>query len=151
MKNRDVIDSMFEFRDSPVHISLDLLSKKWTVDILSELLTGRKRYSELLEINPSISSKVLSERLKELYKEEIIDKIVTNIMPLKAKYQLTEKGRLLKNILFELAVFTSLLYPEKIFEETGANENEIIDFFGSNYNIDEEEVKLVKKRYLSEK
>jgi DNA-binding HxlR family transcriptional regulator len=141
---------MLDLKESPVHVSLDLISKKWTVDIINELLTGRKRYSELLEINSSISSKVLSERLKELYKEEIVDKIVINIMPLKAKYQLTEKGRLLKNILFELAVFTSLLYPEKIFEETGTNENEIIDFLGSNYHIDEEEVKLVKKRYISE-
>ncbi|OLS26827.1 MAG: putative HTH-type transcriptional regulator YtcD [Candidatus Heimdallarchaeota archaeon LC_3] len=138
---------MIEFIESPIHITLSIISKKWAVEIINELFTGRKRYSDLLELNQSISSKVLSERLKELYNEEIIDKIITNMIPLKIKYQLTEKGRFLNRILFELAIFGSLFYRGKILEKNIKHENDIINYFGSSYKIDPEEQHRARKRY----
>ncbi|MHA2172226.1 MAG: winged helix-turn-helix transcriptional regulator [Candidatus Kariarchaeaceae archaeon] len=84
--------------------SLAFLSKKWTVNILLDLMDGRKRFSELLNSNESISNKVLADRLKELVEDNFIQKIVINMIPLTATYQLTEQGRRLNRILFELAV-----------------------------------------------
>ncbi len=84
--------------------SLAFLSKKWTVNILLDLMDGRKRFSELLNSNESISNKVLADRLKELVEDNYIQKIVINMIPLTATYQLTEQGRRLNRILFELAV-----------------------------------------------
>ncbi|MFX0095442.1 MAG: winged helix-turn-helix transcriptional regulator, partial [Candidatus Hodarchaeota archaeon] len=80
---------MLEFKQSPVNLTLQLISKKWTTEIITELMKGRKRFSDLLEANPNLSSKMLSERLKELYQEGFIDKIVINMIPLRVKYQIT--------------------------------------------------------------
>ena len=138
---------MLDFKESPINFTLNILGKKWAIEIINELFDGRKRYSDLLEVNESISSKVLSERLKELYKEGLIDKIVTNMIPLKIKYQLTEKGRFLKTILFELAIFGSIFSQDKIFNKEINHEDEIIEFFGSYYKIDPAELNNAIKRY----
>ncbi|MHA2363197.1 MAG: winged helix-turn-helix transcriptional regulator [Candidatus Hodarchaeales archaeon] len=142
---------MLEFQQSPIHYSLELISKKWTINILNELFTGRKRYSDLLEANPSMSSKVLSERLKELYHQGIVDKIVINIMPLKSKYQLTHKGKALNKIFFELAIFSSIYYSEKIFGEKQNTNTDILRFYGKQYLIEEEAIKLQQKKYENDR
>ena len=135
-----------DFKISPIQFTLDILSRKWTIEILENLRTGRKRYSELLNYNDQMSSKVLSERLKELYDLGIVDKIITNIMPVKAKYELTEKGYFLLPILFEMAIFSSLNYSDLILSTEGNKEDEIITYFGNHFNISPEEAEFLKLR-----
>ena len=93
---------------------LSIVSKKWVVDIYIELLEGRKRFSDLENISESFSSKVLSDRLKELDHQNIIEKIIINMMPLKAKYQLTDKGRALNNIFYEIFMFALENYNSEL-------------------------------------
>ena len=133
-------------KKSPVHFALDIISRKWVIEILESLRTGRKRYSDLLSINEQMTSKVLSERLKELYELGIIDKIITNIMPVKAKYEITDKGILLIPIFFEMAIFSSLNFPEAVFSLEKTKDDEIINYFGNYYNIHPDELKVIKNR-----
>jgi DNA-binding HxlR family transcriptional regulator len=56
-----------------------------TIELLKNLRTGREVYSELLNLNEQLTSKVLSKRLNELYELGIIYKIFTKIMPVKAE------------------------------------------------------------------
>ena len=135
-----------DFKISPIQFTLDILSRKWTIEILENLRTGRKRYSDLLNLNEQITSKVLSERLKELYELGLIDKIITNIMPVKAKYELTEKGHYLIPIFFEMALFSSLNFPEIIFTNDRTREDEIVTYFGNHYNLNTDEMKVIKMR-----
>ena len=58
-----------------------------------------------LEQHPTLSSKVLAERLKELEDEGIIEKKVINSGSTQTEYYLTEKGRRLNKIIFELFDF----------------------------------------------
>src|SRR5258708_38091615 len=50
----------------PVEFSIDLLSGKWKTVILSRLKVRPMRYGELRHVIPSLSDKILTERLRDL-------------------------------------------------------------------------------------
>jgi DNA-binding HxlR family transcriptional regulator len=79
------------------------LRKKWNIKIIKGLFCDCKYFKDFLEQHPTLSSKVLSERLKELEEKGIIEKKV--VSPTQTEYYLTEKGRRLNKIIFELFDF----------------------------------------------
>ncbi|WXG39548.1 MAG: helix-turn-helix domain-containing protein [Candidatus Freyarchaeum deiterrae] len=89
----------------PISTALEYIGKKWTFEIVRDLFFGKIHFNEFLESNPNLSGKVLSERLKELRDDGIIEKKVSNTFPVSVEYELTPKGRALNKILYELAVF----------------------------------------------
>lgn len=82
--------------------AFELIGKRWTGLIIRVLLTGPKRFRDLTEVISNVSSKVLTERLKELECEGIIARRVYPEMPVRIEYSLTEKGRALLPVLDEL-------------------------------------------------
>lgn len=58
-----------------------------------------------MTISSNLSGKMLSGRLKELVENGIIEKIIVNIFPTLIKYRLTDKGNMLKYLLFDLSHF----------------------------------------------
>lgn len=72
--------------------TLNLLGKKWTGLIVLSLLDGPRKFSEMEKFIPNISSRLLTERLKELVAEEIIEKKVYPETPVRIEYKLTKKG-----------------------------------------------------------
>lgn len=82
--------------------NIQFLGKKWTVLLLRDLMLGKKYFTEFKEDKPELSNKVLSERLKELEKLNIISKNIENDS---CEYFLTEKGHLLNKIIYEIAIF----------------------------------------------
>ena len=81
------------------------LRKKWNIQIIKGLFCDYKHFKDFLELHPTLSSKVLSERLKELEQDGIIEKKVLNTTPVQTEYCLTEKGLRLNKIIFELFNF----------------------------------------------
>lgn len=81
------------------------LRKKWNIQIIKGLFCDCKHFKDFLEQHPTLSSKVLAERLKELEDEGIIEKRVINSGLTQTEYYLTEKGRRLNKIIFELFDF----------------------------------------------
>jgi DNA-binding HxlR family transcriptional regulator len=79
------------------------LRKKWNIQIIKGLFCDYKHFKDFLEQHPTLSSKVLAERLKELEDNGIIGKKVINST--QTEYYLTEKGRRLNKIIFELFDF----------------------------------------------
>ncbi len=139
---------MIFFKESPLIKTFQILSKKWTIEIITELFKGRKRFTDLLEIDSALTSKILSERLKLLLNEGIIDKIIINMMPLKVKYQITNKGRSLNKIFYEMSVFTCTFYPEKVFNEQTYNQTQIIKELRLLFQLDKENFEEIKKNYF---
>lgn len=92
-----------------VYLTIDdtfsYLRKKWTVPIIKGLFCGYKNFKDFLEHHPTLSSKVLSERLKELEENNIVEKMVLNSSAGHTEYYLTEKGRRLNKIIFEMFNF----------------------------------------------
>lgn len=85
--------------------TFDYLGKKWNIKIIKGLFCGCNHFKDFLEMNPTLSSKVLSGRLKELEQKGIIEKSVVSSTPVQTKYTLTEKGLRLNRIIFEIFYF----------------------------------------------
>jgi DNA-binding HxlR family transcriptional regulator len=86
-----------------VEKALEILGKRWTSMIIYQLLTGPQRFVGIEQSIPNLSGKVLSERLKELEAEGIIQRDVYPEMPVRIEYKLTEKGQGLTPFFTELA------------------------------------------------
>jgi DNA-binding HxlR family transcriptional regulator len=85
--------------------TFDYLGKKWSLRIIKGLFFGDSHFKDFLEANPNLSSKVLSERLKELEKKGVVPREVICSSPVQTEYHLTEKGIKLNRVLFELMAF----------------------------------------------
>ena len=93
------------FTDCPVEYTAVLIANKWKIIILRELLTGTKRYNELTRSVVGISSKVLTENLRDLEKDGIISRVVYPEVPPKVEYSLTEKGEDLREVIEAMKQF----------------------------------------------
>jgi Predicted transcriptional regulators len=87
----------------PVTVAASALSNKWRPVIVNRLLDGPKRFSEIRRLIPGISSKVLSQNLASLETQGIVKRrIVADARPVLVLYELTPKGRALKDVLYEM-------------------------------------------------
>src|SRR3954471_16034123 len=78
------------------HSAVELIGKRWTGAILSVLMDGPLRFSEVKVLVPDLSDRLLSERLKELEAESIVERRVSGDLPARVDYALTGKGRALE-------------------------------------------------------
>src|SRR3954463_11526659 len=74
------------------HQAVELVGKRWTGAILFVLLEGPARFSQIKECVPDLSDRLLSERLKELEHEGLVDRPVLDGNPPRVQYLLTDKG-----------------------------------------------------------
>lgn len=84
------------------HRAVELIGGRWTGAVIQLLLNGRMRFAELRDAIPDISDRMLSERLRELEAEGILERIVVPETPVRVEYELTEKGRALEQALASL-------------------------------------------------
>jgi DNA-binding HxlR family transcriptional regulator len=78
------------------HQAIELVGKRWTGAIVAVLLEGPARFSEIRDCVPALSDRLLSERLKELEAEGIVERHVIDETPVRVEYVLTEKGEALQ-------------------------------------------------------
>lgn len=85
-----------------IKLAIDILSKKWTMVIIRDLIGNKHRYGELEKSLSGISPKTLSTRLKELEEMRIISRCEEARV---TYYQLTEIGMQLEKIIRDLDSF----------------------------------------------
>ncbi|MBQ2636744.1 MAG: helix-turn-helix transcriptional regulator [Methanobrevibacter sp.] len=90
----------------PVDRTLNLINKKWSIQIIRDMFFGKKHFKEFQEDKPKLSNKVLSNCLKELEENGLIEKVVLNTTPVSTEYYLTDYGKSMNKIVYELAMFT---------------------------------------------
>ena len=83
----------------PVETTLTLISDKWKVLILRDLLTGTKRFGELKKSIGNVSQKVLTSQLRAMEESGLLTRTVYAEVPPRVEYTLTELGESLKPIL----------------------------------------------------
>ncbi|MDF7815856.1 helix-turn-helix domain-containing protein [Hymenobacter sp. YC55] len=76
----------------PVDLSLTLLSGKWKLLTLHHLLHGTRRFSELEQLLPAISPRMLVKVLRELEAYGLVLRTVYGVVPPRVEYSLTELG-----------------------------------------------------------
>jgi DNA-binding HxlR family transcriptional regulator len=79
--------------DCPLTAALSVIGGKWSLIILYWLDNGRKRFSELLELMPRISHKVLTATLRNLEREGLVTRTVYPEVPPKVEYSMSVYGR----------------------------------------------------------
>lgn len=87
------------------HRAVELIGRRWTGVILRAMLNGVTRFSDLKAAIPELSDRMLSERLKELEAEGIVQRVVIPSMPVRVEYRLTSKGQALSYVLDALSTW----------------------------------------------
>src|SRR6266581_6560297 len=82
--------------------AIQLLGKRWTGLLLDALMEGPRRFCELTATVEGLSDRVLSDRLRELEVEGVVERIVYPQIPVRVEYKLTEKGRGLEPVVLAI-------------------------------------------------
>jgi len=108
-----------------VEATLEVIGGKWKCVILCHLTHGKKRTSELKRLMPNITQKMLTQQLRELEDDGVINRIVYNQVPPKVEYELSEYGQSLEPVLNFLCTW---------------GENHIIRVYGDKTEVLEESI-----------
>ena len=82
----------------PVETTLMLMGGRWNVLIVRDLMTGTKRFSELKRSADGISHKVLTQKLRVMEKNGLVNRKVYSEVPPRVEYSLTDLGLSLRTI-----------------------------------------------------
>lgn len=96
--------------------ALNAVSGKWKLAIVSTLLRGAKRFSDIRRIIPSITPRMISKELKELEINGIITRTVFDTTPVLVEYELTPSGKKLHEVI-EQMVEWGLMHRETTIAE----------------------------------
>ena len=89
----------------PLGRAMRLLGDVWTLIIIYTLLSGPRRFGELLEALGNVSPKTLSQRLKMLEEMLFVERRYFAEIPPRVEYRLTEKGLALVDIMEAIREF----------------------------------------------
>ena len=92
-------NEQLEEANCPVTATVSIIGGKWKPPILSRLVEGVRRFGELQRLVPHITKKMLTQQLRELEQDGIINRKIYTQVPPKVEYSLTEYGESLKPVL----------------------------------------------------
>jgi DNA-binding HxlR family transcriptional regulator len=87
------------------HAAIELIGKRWTGAIVCALTERPLRFGELARAVPGLSDRLLSQRLRELEDEGLVEREVEPGTPVRVIYSLTEKGAELRPAIRELRLW----------------------------------------------
>src|SRR4051794_26308916 len=93
------------------HHAVELIGRRWTGAIVRAMLGGVTRFSDLTQTVPGLSDRMLSERLKELEAEGLVERTVIPETPVRIEYHVTEKGRALDGVVGAIASWAEEWIP----------------------------------------
>ena len=88
-----------ELPECPVATTVQLIGNKWKLLIIRNLLAGNQRFTDFIKTIPGISKKVLTDNLRALEDDGLIDREVFAEVPPRVEYSLTPLGETLRPIL----------------------------------------------------
>ena len=96
----------------PIAFTLDLVGDRWTLVIVRDMITGKKRFSEFLESPERITTNVLTDRLNNLETAGLVTRVAYQRRPPRHDYVLTDKGRALLPVLQAMCRWANQANPE---------------------------------------
>ncbi|HVT03750.1 MAG TPA: helix-turn-helix domain-containing protein [Thermoanaerobaculia bacterium] len=122
------------------HQAVELIGGRWTGAIIQALLRGPTRYASIRAAIPDISDRMLSDRLRILESEGLVERQVFPETPVRVEYQLTEKGQSLDRALAAIGAWAEqwipapagVALPEKpgLFDQSAPSAAELRPFVG---------------------
>lgn len=98
----------------PVETTLEVIGGEWKVLIIWELMEGTKRFSQLHRALSGVTQKMLTQQLRQLEKDAMVNRKVYPVVPPRVEYSLTERGRSLKPIIDAMCVWGEYHIEEQI-------------------------------------
>ena len=92
----------------PTRQLLDTLSDKWLCLVMSALMDGPQRYSELGRTITGVSQKMLTQTLRSLERDGLVTRTVTPTVPVTVSYELTDLGLSLHHMMRSLKTWAEL-------------------------------------------
>lgn len=84
------------------HAAIELIGKRWTGAIVFALSERPLRFGELVKAVPGLSDRLLSQRLRQLEEEGLVERLVEPGAPVRVTYSLSQKGSELGPAIAEL-------------------------------------------------
>lgn len=112
MENESKI-TVTELPPCPVETTLLLISDKWKVLILRDLLTGTKRFGELKRSIGQVTQKVLTSKLRQMEADGLLRRRIYAEVPPRVEYTLTDLGYSLRPVLQAMEHW-GLAYKEQV-------------------------------------
>jgi DNA-binding HxlR family transcriptional regulator len=118
-------------QNCPTRLALDRIADKWTVLIVGCLAPGTRRFGELRREISGISPKVLTQKLRELERDGIINRKIYASVPPKVEYRLTPLGQTLISLLDSIRVWAeshieAVLDAQVEYDQHPQNESTIV-------------------------
>jgi len=89
--------------------ALNVFGSRWTIEILSTLyIAGDRRFNEMKHLLKGISSRTLSDKLRYLADEGLVERIVTDGPPVRVTYRLSSHGMTCGRLLSPLVAFMTV-------------------------------------------
>lgn len=85
-------------KNCPVERTVNIIGGKWTLLILRDLFEGTRRFGEMRASLTGISPKTLTEKLRTLEQDGIVERKIFPEVPPRVEYSLTKRGKTLKKI-----------------------------------------------------
>jgi DNA-binding HxlR family transcriptional regulator len=82
----------------PAEATIGVIGGRWKVPIVWHLFAGTKRFSELRRAMPNVTQKMLTQQLRELEEDGVVNRKVYPEVPPKVEYSLTGRGLSLKPV-----------------------------------------------------
>ena len=95
----------------PVATTLDIVGDRWTLVILRDMLNGKRRFSQFLDLPERITTNVLTDRLSLMERAGLVQKAAYQLHPKRFEYTLTRKGEALLPLLQEMCRWANRFVP----------------------------------------
>lgn len=95
----------------PIATTLDLLGDKWTLVIVRDMLTGKRRYSEFLDSPEGIPTNILADRLRRMEAMKLLSRAAYQTNPPRYAYTLTPRGEALLPVLQSMCRWANKEFP----------------------------------------
>ena len=109
-------------RTCAIALSIQILGDKWSLLILRDIILHKKsRFKEFRNSKEKIATNVLTNRLKTLYSEGLIEKLDPTGTKKSTRYLATEKGISSLPIILEMYMFSIQNIDESVLDESQIN------------------------------
>jgi DNA-binding HxlR family transcriptional regulator len=98
----DLRKDFMQHKRCPVSATIGVIGGKWKPIILYLISHDINRFGEMIHMIEGISKKMLTDQLRELEKDGIIDRNVFDEIPPRVEYTITERGLTLRPIILSM-------------------------------------------------
>lgn len=102
----------------PSRMLLDRISDKWVSLVLVALGDGSLRFSELSRRLAGVSQKMLTQTLRSLERDGLVERRVTASVPVRVDYSLTPLGNSLRELMYGVKLWAES-HMDEVFEARG--------------------------------